>query len=602
MSLNVPPIPVSAVLDPRLQIKEHEYVALKGAAVSSWVVFPANNVSNSSVSVVCNPPSREMAISRLVFQRAQFDISVSGTNATAGPLLVSGAYGPRAMPLAMVTNAFQVTINNVTVTQSPLQQYWGALMWLGDNDQKNRFGQYSMTASMLDQTQSYSDSFQTNRNPLAPYTDNSFENTRGGFVGFQVISNPNAGTTATLRLTVVEPILVSPLVSGHSSNFTSCLSGVQNMSVQLNFGDLTRLLSINNTIPGINIDANQIIVTNPQYSLIFQYFTPDPLYRMPSSIQASYFNITPYLSNQMSAPAGQTISIPFNSIQVSSIPRRLIIFARQRDQDRTVFTSDTYLALPRYTNPLSLTWDNNQFLSQATTEDLYNMAVKNGCQMSYSQYTNHVGSIIILDAGIDFGLPPQDAPGVLKNVQLGLTCNFTNTSSVDLTVQMFVIAVYEGTLNINNGDANLMLAPLSHQDILNAKESPHLTYKQQTDVYGGNFFNSLRRAFRSVHDYAKSNQLASKMLGAIPHPATQVASRGVRALGYGRSGGNGNSGGRARHMRGGQLEDENINEISEESDSDERNDTRNKISNKQKLIDRLTSKKINKISNLADDY
>jgi hypothetical protein len=321
MSNNVVPIPVSGCLDPRLEIRDHEYISMRGAAVSSYVTFPANNLSPSNIAITCNPPSREMAISRLVFQRAQFTISISGTNTTGGPLLTAGRISPRAYPLTMVTDAMQITLNNVVATQSPLQQYWGALMWL-ENNHANRFGQYSLSCSMLDQTQSYAESFATNRSPMAPYVDNSYENTRGGFVGFQITSNPNGGTTATVQLNVVEPILVSPFVAGHSSNFTSCISGIQNASVQLNLGDLRRLLSIDNTETGININPNQINVTIDNYSLIFNYFTVDPLMSIPRNISASYFNLTPY-ATAIQAPlaAGGRISIPFNSIQLSNIPK-----------------------------------------------------------------------------------------------------------------------------------------------------------------------------------------------------------------------------------------------------------------------------------------
>jgi hypothetical protein len=294
--------------------------------------------------------------------------------------------------------------------------------------------------------------------------------------------------------------------------------------------------------------------------------------------------------------------------------RRLIIWARECDRDRSVFTSDTFLSLEKYTNPLSVTYDNNQFLSQATTEDLYNMAVKNGCQMSYTQYTRDVGSLIVLDAGIDFGLSPQDAPGVLKNVQLGLTCNFINTSDRSLNVQMFVLAVYEGVFNVIDGNTSLILAPLSVDDVLNAKRKPGVTYKQQASVYGGggNLFRSLGNAFKSAHRFVKDNKLVSTALGAFPHPGTRAASVIARQLGYGgdgRSGGTGRSGGRAprrRAMRGGNLDVEggDLNDYSENENEVEFEYEQpiKKTPQKQNILNRLRNRKITKASDLAEDY
>jgi len=97
MSLNVPPVKPVKVIDPRLNLnREREYVALKGASVNSWQQFPSTNQNNSSVQITCNPPSRDIVISRLVFKKFSFAITVTGTNTSGGPLLNPGYYGPRA--------------------------------------------------------------------------------------------------------------------------------------------------------------------------------------------------------------------------------------------------------------------------------------------------------------------------------------------------------------------------------------------------------------------------------------------------------------------------------------------------------------------------
>lgn len=323
MSLNVPKVPVVQVMDPRLQFQEErDYVALKGAQVNSFQQFPATTLNNSNVVISCNPPSRDIAVSRLVFKRMVFDITVTGTNTGLSPLLVSGFYGPRAMPITMVTQAESFTIGNSTFTQSPIQQYFGALMWY-HNEFKNRFGQYSLAPSMLDQFQDYAQGAATVRNPLAPYSDNSYENTRGGYAGLEVLSNPGAGTTATLRLTSTEPILLSPLVSGAMSNYTSAIGQVQNMSYQCVFADLSRVLSLvqNQGAAGV-INITSVAVTLSSAELLFNYLTPDRQYPLPRSLQSSYFSIVSYptRTSTVIAPGALTGMIPMQSVQVASIP------------------------------------------------------------------------------------------------------------------------------------------------------------------------------------------------------------------------------------------------------------------------------------------
>src|SRR5271170_363773 len=227
MSLNVPPIKVAKVMDPRLEInRERDYVALKGSLVNSWQQFYATNLNNQNVQITCNPPNRNICVSRLVIKQFVFNVTITGTNTSGGPLLVPGYFAPRAYPVSAITSSEQMTINNDTITQAPVSQYWPAFLRYHNNFEKSRFGQLSLTPSMMDQFQLYTDGTQTIRNCLSAYGDNSFENTRGGYSGMVVTSNPNGGTTATITLTVYEPIFISPFVFGCESNYTSGLVGI----------------------------------------------------------------------------------------------------------------------------------------------------------------------------------------------------------------------------------------------------------------------------------------------------------------------------------------------------------------------------------------
>lgn len=539
MSLNINPITVKKVIDPRLEINENRhYVAVKGSLVNSWQQFPATNINNSSFQISCNPPSRDIAISRLVYKRVQFIVTVTGTNTSGGVLLNDGYVAPRAMPLTCVTQSESITLNNDTITQAPVQQYWRALLRYR-NDFENRFGQFSLAPSMLDQFQSYAEGAGTVRNPLAKYGDNSFEQTRGGFSGFTIDPQVPGNTTATVRLTTVEPILVSPFVFGEGSNFYSAFAGIQNMSYTATVGNLQRVLSL---VQGQGAPAGTIVLNTPSVSvesasLYFNYLTPDPTMPIPRNIETSYFSVVSYPTRTTApiAPGGR-VSITMNSIQVTSIPKRIYVFAKKDDSLETAFTSDTYLSLTTDANPLTLTWNNNQFLSQATAPDLYNIAVKNGCNSSYSQWTKNVGSVIALDAGLDWGLYSNEAPGVIGNYQLGLTCQFENTSNEIVVPTLYVVVVYEGVFNIIDGNCSHMIGVLSPQDIMSATAEPSGSYKQSQDIYGGSW-KSVTDFFKKGLGYAKQHKLISKGLSLIPHPYAQIGSKAAASLGYGMSGG-----------------------------------------------------------------
>ena len=529
---------IQKVNDPRLEIdQEKVYISLKGASVNSFQEFPASNVSMDSVQITCNPPSRNIVISRLVIKKAKFLITITGTNAGVGNLLTAGNYGPRAFPIMCVTNTEQFVIGDDTVTASPVQQYLRALLWYR-NGLKNRNGQFSMTPAMLDQFQNYIDGVNTNRNPLGAYGDNTTEQTRASYIGFTLLTNTN--TTATIEMTVYEPCLISPLVAGETSNYMSGIVGIQNMSYTATFINLQRVLSLvqnQSQVGVVSLNAPSVQLTN--FSLIFNYLSPDPLMQLPSQLQLSYFNIVSYPTvYNVAVPDGGTAEITMQSIQVSSIPRRLYIYARRPDAEESAFTSDTYFGLPIDIKPLKIRWNNEDFLGGASTADLYNISQRNGCEMTFTQWTKDVGSVICLDFGIDIGLHSDEAPSRLGNYQLSLSCIFKNNSGVTITPQMFVVVVYEGSFVVNNGITNHFIGNLTAQDVLSAQRSNSITYKDSYSVYGGDFWDSVKSGLSKVHDFAKKHKLVSRGLSYLPDPRAQMASKVARSLGYGAYGGN----------------------------------------------------------------
>ena len=537
MSLNNPAIQVARVMDPRLEInRRRHYVALKGAMVNTHQQFPATNISASSVQISCNPPNRGIAVARKVLKQGEFDVIINGTNTGVDPLLSLGYYALRQFPLTQVTSSESLTLNNATFTQAPLSQYWPEILNY-HNEYKSRFGQFSLTPSMADQAQTYEELAGTVRNPLAGYGDNSYEQTRGSFPGLTVISN--TPTQAVLRVRVVEPILLSPLVAGCKSDMTSALAGIQNMSYGCTFGNLERLMSLvkDQGAPGVK-NITSVNVTPTAFKLLFNYLTPDPLNPIPRNMVSSLFSLVSY-PTKSNAPVqpGQTAPLTLNSIQVSSIPRRMYIFARRDDFDRSAFTSDACFSLEEGANPLTVTWNNNQFCSQMTTEDLYNTSAKNGSNMSYPQFVKDRGSIVCLNFGDDIGLMSDEAPGVLGNYQLGLTCRFKNTSSEAITPTLFVVCVYEGVFTVQDGNCSQQIGVLSREDVLNSRIVRGINYQQAQDVFGGSFWDSLGKAFGSVARYAKKHKLLSRGLALVPNPYAQGASRVASAIGYGMSGG-----------------------------------------------------------------
>jgi hypothetical protein len=391
-----------------------------------------------------------------------------------------------------------------------------------------------MTPTAQDPFQTYREGFGSVRNPLGLYKDSGFENSRAGFC--QYVINPQAvnNTSATGYLLITEPIFTSPFVHFNDGSNASSLVGISNMSYQCTFQNLSRILSFD---AAPNTSINNVAVNVSSFDLIFNYLTPDPVAApVPRSLITPYHSIVSYptRSSVGIAPNG-TVNIAMQSIQVSSIPKRIYIFAKRDDANETFLTTDTYFSLQENTNPITITWNNNQFLASSTIQNLYEIAVKNGVNMNFSEWTKYRGSVLALDFGTDIGLQSNEAAGTIGNYQLSVTASFRNNHPTETIAPTFYcVVVSEGVMNINSdGSVSHMLGILSPSDVLNAEAMPRGSYIHSRDMYGGSF----RDAMRSVGRFIKDNRLVSRGLSMIPNPSAQMASRAANVMGLGLSGG-----------------------------------------------------------------
>lgn len=542
MSLNVIPLPTVKVLDPRLSFEQKQYIVNKGASNVSWQEYPANSVSNSSINISCNPPSRDIAVSRLAMKHFTYQITITGTNTSGGFLLNDGYHAPRAYPILSSTDTEKMIIGNSTISTSDVRHNWQALLRYGF-DHDTRQGVNSVSCSMLDQAQNYADLVNSNRNPLASYGENSYEDTRGGYTGYKVDPQTPGNTSATITLDVFEPIFMSPMKVGNDAQFYTSFIAIDKINYSCTFCDLRRVMSL---VQGQGAPAGQINIQNISVqltyaSLLFNYLTPDPTLSemLPKQLILPYHDIDNFTqdSNKIVQP-GETITMSSQAIQVDSIPRRIYVFAKRNKADENAFTSDSFMALDTSVNALNLVWNSRDYFSGASTADIFNMCKRNGCNLSFSQFSRFVGSPICIDFGSDVGLPGNEAPGRSSKKQFKVSVQMKNVSDETINnPELVVLCVYEGTFNVVNGKTSYQTAPLTGQDVVNSPVDQSMMNKDE-DIYGGNIWSSLKNILRKGHDFVKQNKLISKSLSAIPNnPYASVAADITRSLGYGRSGG-----------------------------------------------------------------
>jgi hypothetical protein len=522
---------VQRVIDPRTNANapnDRIYNVFEGAAdISYQHLSQDGGVSNTSLTFTLNPPSPQVFVNRRVMVEMFNDQTFTGTSAGAGiPLLqcagLAAAPGinpglqyydsPRAYPIAKACQTVQFSLGNDRLSQN-LGAYWSGLnRYNVDHDTQDLW--HGMTPTMLDQSQSYADLNGFARDPLRGYGDNPYLCPRGGFVGSTVIRNDSTGTAADVaivRSRYVEMLDLSPFLFEKERQDVG-LIGVQNQSMTLVLGGKG-----NSTLSGLaasfwshsplgsvlTSSTVQITAANVYVS----YLTPDQVMEIPRSMNYNYHEIT-YLPTSLNTliAAGAPTTITQNNIQLNSIPSRILFWVAPQDATYNVSSTDTAYAI---TN-IQVSFDNrDSLLANASQLDLYQICVKNKCNLSWRQFTRDVGSYIALDFGEDIPLRSGvQAPGLRGTFNLRLDVSCTNISGVASMPTLNLITITEGVLSITDQKVVRNIGVLTKQDVLSSRSQQGITYRSSGSAYGGAWYDDawtwIKKLGRPAINIAKS--------------------------------------------------------------------------------------------------
>lgn len=491
MSLNINPLSVVQTLEPRTRVyNERQYAIFRGGKQSSWKPVVSTSFSDTSIQFTAPPPNPQIIVDRKVKLNTHLLVTLTGNTGTANNLYnpANNNDAPRSHPLQRIINTMAVTLNNTQVSNNN-SDVVDPIFYYGDDDKKREIDN-SLSPAMLDQSQQYSDLNGGVRNPLNNYASSvSGADTGRGAFNFTVLTN--TPTSATILLNVTDYLYLSPFLSNQMDG--PGFVQLQTMDFNISLGNLSRCWSTFNPFV-TSVSATLSNQLPPQ--LLFNYITPDTLMKLPKSVCYPYFEIQRYPTNMGSVNAGVTISqVQSNNIQLHSIPNRIYLFARRRNADRTAFTTDTFAGI----NSISVNWNNQSgLLSSAKQEDLYALSMDNGLQMSWTQFSRNVGSMICLVMGKDICLEPNECPGMLGTYQLQINCSVTNLASSAINLDLYVITVSEGTLTLEDNRAITQIGVVSQSDVLNSVNAPMIPYEQLVDQRGASFWSSIKDFFGDV--------------------------------------------------------------------------------------------------------
>jgi hypothetical protein len=524
-----------SVFDPRIVQTKPEYAVEKGALSLTNVSFQAQTADSSSVQFNIQVPSENVFVDRAVEWTGTAVAVVKvvlGAGVTAGSSL-QGIVAPSAFPLHQATSQMTATINDATVTVNT-QDVLAQVLRLADMRDARR---QRTCPTMLDRYAKYPDSAVVANSPLNAWdkTTESDNVPNGGFNGFYFATSSSgstplgttgadstgvawsngqpyagtniaSGTTLTFNVSVrsVEKLMLPPFIFSDQYELSTGLFGVQNFQVQMNlapnpsrsFRVATGLtvktplgvsayvpITVASTVWSTNANTGGLWYGKP--SLAVQFLTPALDVPLPPKSIVPYMEFPRYIStpqtdvynNGGGLLQSQTITLP-------NIPDLLLIFAKPSSYDDA---SNGDWTLP-ITN-ISVNFDNfSGLLANHTQEQLYQMSLRNGVDMDWSEWSGYgvvpaslgsagpsaggrvglAGGPLVLRPGRDFALQAGQAPGLVGNFTLQFNLTVQNFTGSTQTPNIYTVPISSGFFETIKGSSRIIKGVLTEQDILAA--------------------------------------------------------------------------------------------------------------------------------------
>lgn len=216
---------------------------------------------------------------------------------------------------------------------------------------------------------------------------------------------------------------------------------------------------------------------------------------------------------------------------------------------------------------------------------LYQMAVHNGLDMDYSQWSGLAvannagiagsipataaagapiagtapgasaagakvitsGGFLVIRPGVDFGLSSGMAAGLIGNFALQFQCSIFNPGA-DINERgatLYVLTINSGFFQTLAGSSRIIRGPLSESDILSAPLAPEQTRDALNRMVGHGFMDKMGSFLSKAKSvYAATKPVVSAIKEALPEDGKMGAVKGALGkVGYGGPAGGGRAGG-----------------------------------------------------------
>jgi len=543
-----------SVYDPRIVQTKPEYAVEKGALSLTNVSFQAQTADSSSVQFNVQVPSENVFVDRAIEMTGTLVGVVTLTTGAVGlPVGASlgGLIAPSAFPIHQATTQMSATINDATVTVNT-QDVLPQVLRLADMRDARR---QRTCPTMLDRYAKYPDSRVVKNSPLLTWDETKHSDgvPNGGFNGFYYstdasgatpvpLAGPGAGgspayisywngapytndvvppaTTLTfyVAVTSTEKLLLPPFIFADQDELSTGLFGVQNFQVQMNLAPSSSSRSFRVSLDTTFVAPATGLVTAGSFAsstfawsstagngfwagrptLAVQFLTPALDIPLPPKSIVPYMEFpryiaTPNTSVPQTTNSYTTTALQSQTITLPNIPDLLLIYVKPSSYSGA---SQGDWSLP--ITQISLNFDNfSGLLSTITQDQLYQMSVRNGVDMDWSEWSGSgsvpwvtnsgvavfsggkvglVGGPLVLRPGRDFALQAGQASGLVGNFTLQFNLQVQNFTGITLDgtsgsqpfVNIYTVPISSGFFETIKGSSRIIKGVLTEQDILAA--------------------------------------------------------------------------------------------------------------------------------------
>jgi len=538
--------------------------------------FTAVSATPTSQVYTINVPSVSTITSREILRHEVFTLTVAGTPKLNEFLVNIGTDDCLSpLPLHTLTTNMSVQINNSAVS---LQTSELLDVLLRCMDRKRLSAVNNFSPCMLDVYGTYATVDDANTNAVrpinSPFNGYNFAldpdyQPRGAFnitVGAQTIGDGVNPRSVDIVVEATEPLMISPLVFGDYDNKAPGFTGITQLNITNNIGNVNRVWRYIDRTVGGNKTVSLKSYDTPKCWLECRFLTAKPDMVMSSVSVSPYAQYSLFKSVLNSNFVNGAVIPTFvsSNIQLNGVPDMAIIFIRQPLATSPGTYADCYATI----KSVSINFNNSSNLcSNFTPQMLWKMSRESSSSQSWSEFSGQAiyspalntsgvaeqlatvigttGSVVCLKFGEHIALSESWlAPGSMGNYNFQCSVEASNLTGAQMnTPELCVIMVNSGCFTSQSGQSSLYTNLLSKTDVLNAQANDAIPSSELKRLVGSGFLSRLKTlghhiakvAVPHLANYAKSH------LGRSDSPLARLAEHAIdtgrSVSGYGMSAG-----------------------------------------------------------------